>query len=276
MCLIAFAIDPAPGCRLLLAANRDEDHGRPTAPLHRWPLDNGAEVIAGRDLRDGGTWLGVGLQGRVALLTNVRQAQAARAPRSRGELVARWLAGDASLADLQRQIDPQAYGGFNLVVGDATRGHWTWLSNRDPLDPHSPQTPRLHTRTIGAGRHTLSNASLDTPWPKAQRLAAALDTAIERLEADTDWQAPLTHALADTREAEAHALPGTGVPPALEQALSSPFVHLPQRGYGTRSSTVLHWHADGRLQIDEWTHDPAAPETRFDPATRRSAQLRWP
>lgn len=276
MCLIAFAVDPAPGCHLLVAANRDEDLDRPTAPLHRWRLDGGAEVLAGRDLREGGTWLGVGLQGRVALLTNVRQSMPAPGRRSRGELVARWLAGDATLAELPQQIDPQAYGGFNLVVGEPRQGRWMWLGNRDPQDPHAPQTPRLHTRTIGPGLHTLSNASLNTPWPKSRRLAQALAESVTLLDDGAAWQQPLTYALADTRAADTHALPLTGVPADVERALSSPFVHLPQRRYGTRSSTLLRWQTDGALQMDEWTHDPATPGALFAPAARRSERLRWP
>ena len=276
MCLIAFAIDAAPGCPLLIAANRDEDHQRPTAPLHRWHLDDGTEVLAGRDLRDGGTWMGVGTQGRIAMLTNVRHAQAERGRRSRGELVARWLQGTLDAEALCAAIDPAAYAGFNLVVGDLRTRSWAWIGNRDPAKPHAPQAPRLHSRRIGAGVHTVSNASLDTPWPKTRRLSAALQTALAGLDEADAWQAPLTASLADTRLAELHELPATGVPADVEQALSSPFVQMQQRAYGTRSSTLLRCHADGRVQVDEWTHQPGGNQPRFAPPTRRSDWLTVP
>lgn len=273
MCLIAFAIDAAPGCPLLIAANRDEDHQRPTAPLHRWRLDDGTEVLGGRDLRDGGTWMGVGMNGRIAMLTNVRHAVPEVGRRSRGELVARWLQGAPDPDALCAAIDPAAYAGFNLVVGELRTGSWAWIGNRDPRHPHEAQAPRLHTRALGAGVHTVSNASLDTPWPKTQRLADALQTALQRLDDDDAWQQPLTETLADTRPAQPHELPATGVPPDVEHALSSPFVRMPQRAYGTRSSTVLRWHADGRVQVDEWTHEPAAGAPHFAPPARRREWL---
>ena len=129
MCLIAFALHADPVCPLLIAANRDEFLDRPTEGLHRWALADGTHIVAGRDLRDGGTWLGLSPNGRVAMLTNVRQQQAGPGSRSRGELVTRWLQGHADDEQLAAAIDPAAYGGFNLVVGDFHRQRWSWLSN---------------------------------------------------------------------------------------------------------------------------------------------------
>lgn len=275
MCLIAFAIDAAPGCPLLVAANRDEDHQRPTAPLHRWRLADGTEVLGGRDLRDGGTWMAIGPQGRIAMLTNVRSAQAERGRRSRGDLVTRWLQASPDIDALAAAIDPAAFAGFNLVVGDLRSRTWAWIGNRDPQHPHRPQTPRLHMRALGGGVHTLSNASLDTPWPKTRRLHAALQAALGQLDGDT-WQQPLTAALADTRPALPHELPDTGVPPDAEHTLSSPFVRWPERDYGTRSSTLLRWHTDGRLQVDEWTHESGADDSLFAPQGRRREWLTVP
>ena len=274
MCLIAFAIDAAPGCPLLVAANRDEYLARPTAALQRWRLDGGTEVVAGRDLREGGTWMGVTPAGRVAWLTNVRQAGEARALRSRGELVARWLATGTDAEGFAEGLDPSAHGGFNLVLGDLRRGRWHWLSNRDPQRPHAEQPPRLHLAPLAPGLHTLSNASLDTPWPKARRLADALRQALAEPGGDGGAaDGLLADALTDTRVADDDELPASGVPIEIERALSSPFVRMPQRDYGTRSSTVLRWHADGRLQVDEWTH--AAPTARpsFAAAGHRRERL---
>ncbi len=271
MCLIAFAIDAAPDCPLLIAANRDEFFDRPTAALHRWATDDEAGIWAGRDLRDGGTWLGVSESGRVAMLTNVRSAQAGPGARSRGELVTRWLRQDGSVASLVQDIDPAAYGGFNLVVGDLRKGDWCWIGNRSPQEPHRDIAPaRLHQRTLGPGIYGLSNAVLDTPWPKTRRLKEAVAQALAR---PGDWMEPLSEVLAEDTPAPTHELPSTGVPLDLESSLSSPFVRLPARGYGTRSSLVLRVWSEApahRVELHEWTHTPQG----WNPDSRISQQLR--
>jgi uncharacterized protein with NRDE domain len=286
MCLIAFAIDAHAACPLLIAANRDEFLDRPTAGLHRWALPSGAEVVAGRDLRDGGTWLGVSPSGRVAMLTNVRDNQTGTAPRSRGELATRWLSGEVDGHGLQASIDPNAYGGFNLVVGDFHQRFWVWLSNRDPLRPHAaPQAAQLHTQRLGTGIYGLSNATLNTPWPKTQRLTQALGLALAQLDRaghNTPWWTHLPTALRDDRHAADADLPSTGVALALERHFSSPFVRTPERRYGTRSSLVVrvqpHTRSPGRWQInlDEWTHTHAsaaahAPDGGSQPEHRNQA-----
>jgi uncharacterized protein with NRDE domain len=281
MCLIAFALNADPACPLLIAANRDEFFERPTAPLQRWPLVGSGELLAGRDLREGGTWLGVNSRGRVAMLTNVRSNPIATRPRSRGELASRWLEGDLSWAQLQANTDPRVYGGFNLVVGDFFEGFWACLSNRDPLQPHSDAAVGTFSRHLGPGFYGLSNAALDTPWPKTQRLTQALRRSVAQLgQPDGQWRSTLTQALADTRTAAAAELPDTGVPGEWEQGLSSPFVRLPERGYGTRSSLVLRVAAESgtgqRVTVDEWTHAPEPNgEHRWSDAQRRSDTLVW-
>jgi uncharacterized protein with NRDE domain len=265
MCLIAFAVGMRSDMPLLLAANRDEFFDRPTAPWHRWALPCGAEVLAGRDLRDGGTWLGVSLKARVAMLTNVRGRQAASGLRSRGELVTRWLAGER-LDSLRAEIAPQAYGGFNLVVGDLRSGAWDWLSNCDPRCPSKGTVSQLTHHSLAPGVYGLSNAALDTPWPKTLRLKAAVTAALDATKASPPpgWESGLARALADETEAPADQLPTTGVGLARELSLSSPFVRLPEQGYGTRSSLVLRvtkTNQPPRWQLDahEWTHNPPAP-----------------
>ncbi len=287
MCLIAFAVGARPALPLLLAANRDEFFDRPTAPWHRWSLPGGSEVLAGRDLRDGGTWLGVSLSARVAMLTNVRGPQAASGSRSRGELATRWLAGE-SLEALCAEIAPQLYGGFNLVIGDLHTGAWHWLSNCDPDRPSDGVVPRLTRRALAAGVYGLSNAALDTPWPKTLRLKAAMTQAVTTQAPDRassaspspGWESGLARALADETLAPAHQLPATGVGLARELGLSSPFVRLPEHGYGTRSSLVLRIAATGRephwqLDAHEWTHTPQAPHRQhhWDESRRRSESL---
>lgn len=290
MCLIAFAIDAHPACPLLIASNRDEYLERPTAPLHRWHTPEGAEVLAGRDLRDGGTWLGVSPAGRVAMLTNVRDAQAATGQRSRGELVTRWLAGGLDWDVLHGSIDPAAYGGFNLVVGDVPQRFWGWLSNRHPQRPHRPhetERPSLHTRRLAPGVYGLSNATLDTPWPKTRRLVQAVRKALPHAaHPDGRCLDPLTEALGDDRCASDEELPDTGVPTAVERSLSRAFVRMPEQGYGTRSSLVVRVTegdegvrsrgvAGWRVSMDEWTHGHASGQALWSASGHRREELVW-
>lgn len=271
MCLIAFAIGMRPHSPLLVAANRDEFWHRPTKPLSRWALDGQRWVVAGQDLQAGGTWMGFGEDGRVAMLTNVRKGPPDAAPRSRGELLTRWLSGQASSAThLAQTADPGAYGGFNLVLGDVRQGEWAWLSNRPG---HAPTADPAHALTLPSGwlgqklppgLYGLSNASLNTPWPKTQRLTQALAHALQRLDASPggEWRQLLLAALTDRQQAAEAECPFTGVPPAHEQALSAAFVHLPASAYGTRSSLLARWGGPATgamLEVEEWTHDPEQP-----------------
>jgi uncharacterized protein with NRDE domain len=259
MCLMAFAIQAAPGLPLLLAANRDEALDRPTLPLHRWTTPHGTPVVAGRDERDGGTWLGTTGPGsphphsaRVAMLTNVRQGRdTTRWPRSRGELPLRWLDG-TPLDTLTRHLDPTAYGAFNLVVGDLATGQWHWLTNRPP---HLHGGTGLHCQALTPGVYGLSNAGLDTPWPKTLALRTALQQALPQWTHTHRPQAEhaLWTTLADRHVWPDDALPHTGVPLEWERALSAIWVDHPQ-GYGTRTSALLSVvqgsdHGDGW----EWT-----------------------
>lgn len=258
MCLIAFAIGVQPGCPLLLASNRDELFDRPTDALSRWNLPDGTRVVTGRDQRDGGTWLGMGENGRVAMLTNVRSAAAATGPRSRGELPLAWLQGDAAWRSLLAQRQPCDHGGFNLVLGDLRTAQWTYWSNRDPRSPHQDNaSPAWHQQTLAPGVHTLSNAALNTPWPKALHLQTALSEAL--LLAPGDARQHLARALADREVAPDGLLPRTGVPTEQEKSLSAAFVDLTQRRYGTRSSLIVRVDQQpGALAVrmDEWTHEP--------------------
>jgi len=278
MCLIAFAIGLRPHSPLLLAANRDEFWQRPTRPLSRWPVGPGRSVVAGQDLQAGGTWLGFADDGRVAMLTNVREARGEPAPRSRGELLTLWLGGQADTAQaLAASVDPTAYGGFNLVLGDVQQGQWHWLSNRPHPEPGAdlPLPPGWQGRALGPGLYGLSNAALDTPWPKTRRLKQALGTALTQLDHDPqapDWRHTVLQALTERQTAAPAELPQTGLPRAQEVGLSAPFVHLPQAGYGTRSSLLARWQgpAHGGLAVEEWTHAPAAAGPGAEHATR------WP
>lgn len=244
MCLIAFALQACARRPLVIAANRDEFFDRPTLPLSRWQTAAGRTILSGRDLRAGGTWLGMADNGRVAFLTNVRQAEVQRAARSRGELVTRWLDGDMDASELMAQTDPADYGGFNLVTGDLSQGRWTWLSNRFfGLDSEGAVSGRAQSggwqyRHLEPGIYGLSNAALDTPWPKTLALKASLSEALEASGQDS-IRSRLWTALASRQRAAPDGWPDTGLPPQLEEMLSSALVEDPSRAYGTRCSTVL-------------------------------------
>jgi uncharacterized protein with NRDE domain len=258
MCLIAFANGAHPACPLLLARNRDEFFDRPTDPLHRWT--DGSGIWAGRDRREGGTWLGLNERGRVAWLTNVRSAHNGPGQRSRGELATRWLQSDTPADVFAQGLDPQAYAGFNLVLGDLRRPQWTWLSNRHPAAPHDAEPAALHRQALAPGLYGLSNAALDTPWPKTLRLKAALAQALAVADDEAQWHTPLRLALADDQTVPEAALPRTGVAADWERALSSPFVRSPANGYGTRSSLLMRVLPQGdgyRADLQTWAHSPA-------------------
>ena len=263
MCLIGFAIGVSARWPLVVASNRDEFLNRPTQPLQRWRTDAGQDIVSGRDLRAGGTWLGLTPGGRVAFLTNVREADAPAAPHSRGELVMRWLAqsGDAGAFATALAQDGAAYGGFNLVLGDFHRNAWTWLSNRPAAGS------ALHVQALNPGVYGLSNAALNTPWPKTTALQHGLRTSLEASPDPETLQARLWAALASRERAPREALPATGVPLAVEEALSSAFVDFPENAYGTRSSTLLLASAPGHagaerrwdVQVEERTYRPESP-----------------
>jgi uncharacterized protein with NRDE domain len=191
--------------------------------------------------------------------------------------------------DLQTSIDPNAYGGFNLVVGDFHQHFWAWLSNRDPQSPHQAplaHAARLHTQRLGAGVYGLSNATLNTPWPKTQRLTEALRASLDdaahapsqQPSSSAPWWNRLQHALLDDLPANDADLPRTGVALAQERAFSSPFVRTPERGYGTRSSLLVralphsHQPASWQLDLNEWTHAHAAAPVQ---AQHRRETLVW-
>jgi len=253
VCLIAFAINASARWPLVIAANRDEFLTRPTLPLARWQTASGQDIISGRDLRAGGTWMGITPGGRVAFLTNVREAQPHAAPLSRGGLVTRWLdeTGDAASFAAALEKDGASYGGFNLVLGDFQRNAWTWVTNKAGANAKG-----LHAQPLAPGVYGLSNAALDTPWPKTTKLKNVLKEALAAGSNALDAEAlcaPLWAALANRERAPTEQLPSTGVPLALEEALSSAFVDIPEYTYGTRCSTLLLASAqDGHAAAGHW------------------------
>lgn len=245
MCLVAFAINASARWPLVIASNRDESYERPTLPMQRWESPSGQIIISGRDLLAGGTWMGVTPDGRAAFLTNVREPPLASvaAPKSRGELVTRWLEGGQTAMEFMASVDATEYGGFNLVLCDWRKKAWTWAGNR-PQDNRKGASGKSAWayRDLAEGIYGLSNAGLDTPWPKTLALKEALEMALDSAatgKSSARLESQLWRALASRQQAAPELLPNTGVPAAWEKALSSAFIFAPERAYGTRCSTLL-------------------------------------
>ncbi len=225
MCLIFVAYRMLPECPLLLIANRDEFYRRPTAAASFWP--QAPQVLAGRDLEGGGSWLGLTRNGRLAAITNYRNLAEVSGvgadKRSRGLLVSDFLTGSAapaeSLAALAKQ--PENYRGFNLLLGDADGLHY--YSNRGAAP--QPLTP---------GLYGLSNHLLETPWPKVAEGKRAL---ARLLAGGLPEEAELFELLADRTLAPDPLLPETGLSRDWERLLSSRFIQ--SADYGTRASTLV-------------------------------------
>ncbi len=237
MCLILMAYECHPVYRLILAANRDEFFARPTAPAAFW--NDAPQVLAGRDLQEGGTWLGITRDGRLAALTNYRDPASYRQDRpSRGRLVSDFLRGNMSTAAYLDMLNGKGndYNVFNLLFGTAER--FCYFSNRASLPS-----------CIAPGIHGLSNHLLDTPWPKVSRGKEALAhlTAPGEAVATND----LFSVLADRTPAPDHLLPDTGVGTGRERLLSPLFISTP--AYGTRSSTIILIDRDNKVTFTERT-----------------------
>ena len=236
MCLIVFAWRPTHAQPLILAANRDEFYARPTLPLAQW--EEAPQIYAGRDLEAGGTWLGINADGRFAALTNIREPGKPPGRRSRGELVAGFLNNELAIDEYLRGIAARSadYGGFNVLVGDREQLHF--LNGNDPAQ-----------RRLEAGIYGVSNAGLDTPWPKLVKAKAALSDHLDNPDPEALFGFLSDHAPAPDAE-----LPSTGVGLATEKLLSSVFIASPN--YGTRASTVLLVNADGSRRLIERSFGP--------------------
>ena len=240
MCLVLFAYESHPAYRLVLAGNRDEFYQRPTEVARFWPDNPG--LLAGRDLQGGGTWLGVTLEGRIATVTNYRNAgpQIDNAP-SRGFLVRDFLLGRESAEDYARAVHRAGadYNGFCFLGADTVD---LWYCTNRGEEP----------RPIAPGIYGLSNHLLDTPWPKVERGKRQLEAVVE--EGGEIRPERLLRILADRNRPDDPALPDTGIGVARERVLSS--IHVSAPGYGTRSSTVVLVDRRDRLRFVERSYSP--------------------
>lgn len=240
MCLLVLAWQAHPRYRLVVAANRDEFHARPAAALARWT--RGPDILAGRDLSAGGTWLGLDRARRFGVITNFRDLQATPpgAP-SRGELIPRFLGGTAAAAEFCAELTARApaYAGFNLLLADA--GSLWYASNR----------AAPFARALPPGIHGISNEHLDAPWPKLLRVRAGFEAWLGRRAPSVE---ELFEVLADRTRSHAPGAAGpAGLDPQWQEVLSAPFVLHPQ--YGTRCSTILLLEPSGQLELIERRFD---------------------
>ncbi|WP_192348076.1 NRDE family protein [Algoriphagus sp. Y33] len=236
MCLVAFSWKSHPTYPLIISANRDEFFWRPTQPIHLWE----SGIYAGKDLKSGGTWFGIHPNGRWSLLTNYRDFIHQRESKiSRGKLVQNFL---------ECQIDPEVYlkkieqekalyDGFNLLVSDGNR-----------LFYYSNFGEKI--REIEPGVYGLSNGLLDDPWPKSQLAQLQLDQLLTQ-QFDED---NLLEILKSTDAADPELLPFTGIPPAMESALSSQLIRI-NDNYGTVSATAVLQDKSGLTKLKERTFE---------------------
>ena len=242
MCLVVLAFRVSDDIPVVLAANRDEFHARPTREAHWWP--DGSDILAGRDLQAGGTWLGVHRSGRFATVTNYRDADAPPGSlTSRGRLVSDFLAGDRAPLDYLQSIDVDTFAGFNLLVGD-TEGVG-YLSNRGG-----------GLRELPPGIYGLSNATLDTPWDKVERSKARL---AGLLESNRVSESSLMDLLGDGERGPASEVRDDRLPFDVAHAITAPFIVTGD--YGTRCSTVVTAEAAGCWHFLERRFGPRGAAT---------------
>lgn len=252
MCLATFALNAHPDWPLILVGNRDEFHARPTAALSVWPDQ---PLLGGRDLEAGGSWMALGDNNRFVLVTNHRNLRLPKPEnaRSRGNLVADFINSSLAAPDFCNQLEARDYAGFNLLLRDTTGWyHYSNISQR--------------CQRLGAGVFGLSNALLDTPWPKTLRARARLQ---QQLAQGLPQPETLLHLLHENSRPKDAYLPDTGLSLERERLLSSCFIQ--SADYGTRASSLLLQHRSGRLLFVEESYTADASVSG-----RRRYQLQRP
>ena len=251
MCLILIALNAHPAYKLIIASNRDEFFDRPATGIHFW--ENTPDLLAGKDLRDGGTWLGITKQGRIATITNYRDPALLKtdAP-SRGRFVLEFLLSHETPEEFIKKNIEFAHkcNGFNLILGERNRLYW-----------YSNVVGKC--RRLAPAIYGLSNHLLDTPWPKVTRAKTALQELIS--EKSQPLPEDLFTILSDRSMADDRELPDTGISTEWEKRLSSIFIPGPV--YGTRSSTLLFLGHDDRVTVMERVFGPDSTpvtDTRFE------------
>lgn len=246
MCLIALAYKQHPNYPFLLSANRDEFYRRPTSAANYW--QEYPQLIAGRDLEAGGTWLGITRQGRFAAITNYREEGASEKtyPLSRGELTRDFLTGSEHASEFLQAIRPQdkSYAGFNLLLMDDT-GLYCY-SNRDS-----------EIQTLGPGVYGLSNLQIDTPWPKVKRAKTCFETILKQ---PVISHQELFSVISDSGPVAERELPEINFDIDIEWAKQVSAQFIKSEDYGTRASTTISIDRDGRTEFREQNFQPHGVE----------------
>ncbi|XP_076956447.1 uncharacterized protein LOC143631632 [Bidens hawaiensis] len=246
MCITVFVWQAHPVYPLVLLSNRDEFLDRPTQTLTWW---EGGQILGGRDVTAGGTWLASSRDGRMGLITNVRELNSiSAAAKSRGDLPVRFLQSNKKPMEFAEEVANEAdqYNGFNLLLADILSNNMVYVTNRLKGD-------KCYMTTVEPGVHVLSNASLDTPWPKAQRLKQGFKDLLNQYgEGEIPIKEMVDTLMVNTVKDDISMLPGIYTP-EFEYQLSSIFVKTvyTERAYGTRSMSALAVKVNGEVLFYE-------------------------
>ncbi len=238
MCILFIAIEQHPKYPLIICANRDEFHQRPTQAMHVWQE---SKILAGKDLQAGGTWLGLSSTGKFAALTNFRKLPLSDVPKkSRGDLVLQALA-DTKI-NMTTELSQQAsqYHGFNLIYGSLEQ-----LYCYDSVNNQSHQ--------LSKGVHSICNGALDDIWPKMAKGEKLLSEAIHS-QVNLSINA-LFDLMSNNKQALPHLLPETGLDEEWEQLLSAIFIKSPT--YGTRTTTIIMQDVEGNVETYDRSYAPS-------------------
>lgn len=245
MCLIALANGISEKYKLIIAANRDEFLARPAAPADWW---DGTDLLAGKDLKANGTWLGITRSGRFAAITNYRDLVNRKDyTTSRGALISGFLLGNETPAEYLEKLRESAddYDGYNIIFGYPDELHY--YSNKEG-----------EGITLGDGIYLLSNHLLNTPWFKSVKFRKGFE---EALKSDEDITNTLLDLLLDEEKSPAHLLPSTGLPFDVEKEISSVFIRM--KDYGTRCSTVITVDKKSYVSFTEVSYYPERSKAKF-------------
>ncbi len=282
MCLILFAWNSHPDYSLVVAANRDEFYERPTSSMAWW--DDYQTILGARDNADviglRGTPLGLSIDGKFAALTNIR-APSEKNPlmRTRGELTAKFLSEGKSIDDfvMSHQKSFMQYNGFNLLtadISDPENAQLAWVSNRMLVGDKIRQRKNINPLKIQPGIYGLSNAMLDTPWPKVRSGVGYFAQALAMDQGKLNHQEHYLKFLNISGVVPDAELPSTGVSLDWERALSPMFIKTEH--YGTRSSTLLRVRKDGHFQMVErrFNTQEESETTVVEGQLKRSTQVK--
>ncbi|WP_340104993.1 NRDE family protein [Rhodohalobacter sp. 8-1] len=236
MCLIVFSYNHHKKYPVILAGNRDEFYGRDARQAHFW--DTSPPLLAGKDLRAGGTWLGVNQNGEFGAITNFRDLDnPINGERSRGEIIPEFLTqpGPPKKKLSRIQKNSSAYSGFNLLAGNANQIFYLNNVNRQ-------------FQSVKPGIHGISNAFLDTPWPKVEKAKSLFKKVVQSEKINPE---EIFQLLQDSESFPLEKLPNTGLSPEMEKAVSPIFIETDD--YGTRCSSLLTIDNDGQVQFTERT-----------------------